>query len=537
MPATVLDEYLVKLGANVDQGSFDKFFNTLHLGSVGTSNFAMDAIKQFGKMEVAFIGMTATIGSGIIAMADKTAMADQSYRLLGMRMLMGTNSARAMSMALEDLGASLDEVAFDPELNRRFQALEAQYEHLGKTLGGGFEKNMVSIRDLRMEFKMFERELEFMTMGTVSQLFEKLGFGSGDLLQKLDSLNQWVISNLPHWADEIANDLLPAWQAFTVTMQDTKVTAKQFAGEFTYLVGVLTGDTSIKDSTFDVNNLAHALRDLLDVGLKLSVMAQFFTRGVGHFATATAANLTSNLQAMMGHDNTAATNEANKEADAFVHMLHGLFEDKYRTGSDFTAMNAINAADDARARGVSPSGSSQTGRVPSATTLRSLAQKVAADTGIDASLIYGQWAHETGNFTNRGATSLDNLAGIRIPGTTTYRKFDSLESFASYYEGQLQSSRYRDTGALTAITPEQFSHALKVGGWYEGPESAYSAGVKRYSEAYGRGAGDVNIQTLTINVPHTAQTPHEIKKVVTDSIEQAMRFARRSEIATTYGPY
>lgn len=113
------------------------------------------------------------------------------------------------------------------------------------------------------------------------------------------------------------------------------------------------------------------------------------------------------------------------------------------------------------------------------TQAQQLAQQVSQQTGVPADIIYAQWEHETGGFTNHGATQLNNLAGINVPGGKgqDYRKFDSLSDFASYYS-QLIQNKY--PGARGSSTAEQFAAALKAGGYYSDTESNYAAGMNRY---------------------------------------------------------
>jgi hypothetical protein len=105
MSDNILESYLVRLGSQVDTNSFNKFNSTLKDSGKIFDNFSLGTIASFGKMETAVVGMFAAVGSGIIGLADKTAMADQQYRLFGLRMLMGKDAARAMSMATDELGA------------------------------------------------------------------------------------------------------------------------------------------------------------------------------------------------------------------------------------------------------------------------------------------------------------------------------------------------------------------------------------------------------------------------------------------------
>jgi Mannosyl-glycoprotein endo-beta-N-acetylglucosaminidase len=116
---------------------------------------------------------------------------------------------------------------------------------------------------------------------------------------------------------------------------------------------------------------------------------------------------------------------------------------------------------------------------------KQLSQKVSEQTGIPADLIFSQWAHETGDFTNRGSTQLNNLAGINVPGGKgqDYRKFDSLEEFGNYYTYLMRKSGPYSS-ARNAKTPEQFAAALKAGGYYGDSESNYAAGLRSKESKY-----------------------------------------------------
>ena len=79
---------------------------------------------------------------------------------------------------------------------------------MSEGLGVDYEKSMHQIRDIRFEFTRLEVELQYTLMGTVNELFKALGFGTGDLAQKLHKFNDWIIANMPKWFI-IANDLVP----------------------------------------------------------------------------------------------------------------------------------------------------------------------------------------------------------------------------------------------------------------------------------------------------------------------------------------
>jgi mannosyl-glycoprotein endo-beta-N-acetylglucosaminidase len=114
---------------------------------------------------------------------------------------------------------------------------------------------------------------------------------------------------------------------------------------------------------------------------------------------------------------------------------------------------------------------------------RRLADRVSKQTGIPADIIWSQWAHETGGFTNRGALDLNNLAGINVPGGKgkDYRKFGTLDNFADYYASLLQR-KYPD--ALNARSVEDFAGALKAGGYYGDTQQNYAQGMRRWDRQF-----------------------------------------------------
>jgi hypothetical protein len=133
-----------------------------------------------------------------------------------------------------------------------------------------------------------------------------------------------------------------------------------------------------------------------------------------------------------------------------------------------------------------------TGGPPGATTVngeskeslaaraRVIAEQVSKQTGVSADLIYAAFAHETGNFTNRGSRELNNLAGINVPGGhgQDYQKFDSLQAFGNRYAQLLNSPRY--AGVKNAKNADEYAAALKAGGYYSDSESNYSKGMKNF---------------------------------------------------------
>jgi hypothetical protein len=116
------------------------------------------------------------------------------------------------------------------------------------------------------------------------------------------------------------------------------------------------------------------------------------------------------------------------------------------------------------------------------------AQRVSKMTGIPADILWAQWAHETGNFSNRGAKELNNLAGVNVPGGhgQDYRKFKSMDEFGDYYAHLMRPSGYYPN-ASKAKNTDDFAAALKAGGYYSDTQAHYAAGLRKYDNQYLQG--------------------------------------------------
>jgi hypothetical protein len=148
------------------------------------------------------------------------------------------------------------------------------------------------------------------------------------------------------------------------------------------------------------------------------------------------------------------------------------------------------------------------------------AERVSKITGIPADIIFAQWEHETGNFTNRGARDLNNLAGVNVPGGKgqDYRKFNSLDEFGDYYAYLMRpTGNFPD--ASKAKTAADFAAALKHGKggveYYSGPQDAYTKDMQQYLNGIRGASGAV---AAAGSSPSAASTTDKSVKVQTGDI-------------------
>jgi hypothetical protein len=512
-----LRSYLVGLGFNVDKTGLQQFKSAFNEAAktveIGTLGIAGDVLKWQGIVTGAFLG----IGTAVVVAADKVAMSDQNFRLMGERMFMDTKHARGLSMALDALGVSLEDVAFDPELNARFKTLQADQRNMAPGLGDDYENTMKQIRDIRFEFTRFQQELQFGVMEVVSDVFKGLGFGSGDFVKKLQEINAYIQANLPKWSAEFATYLVPILKDTWVIMKGLVEIVGDLANDFTNFIAILSGDDSLESASFSFEKFAGAVDKVAKFIAFLVIQLEKLERHTalleilgGAAAGATVGSIIPGVGTAIG---------------GVVGALGG------------TGVAMMSAYGKQHAQGDAGAGNTATAQADDA---RGIAASVSAQTGIPADLVYGQMAHETGNFTNRGSKDLHNYSGIRLPGSTEYRKFDSDQEYANYFSKLLTSKRYTDKGILNAKDADSYAASLKAGGYMEDTASNYARGLKNYQQAYSSpaGGGGTTINVGDIHVPQGNNVDAAtVGRVVGEHIKTAMGKQNQRSLAelTTVG--
>ena len=252
----ILQEYLVRLGFE-DVKGFDKVKATLSAaeGVVGLSVFGM--AKKMVEAQVAIGGALFGVSAAIVGMIDKVAMADQGYRLLGLRMMMTTESARQMDMVTKALGVSLEEMIWDPESRERAGKMVEIMRRMKEALGPDFEKHMKGWRDMRAEIATIGLELKFLGMDFVSRLFGKLD--TGGIMAWLQTQVKWLEQHIPELADKFSTYVIPILKETWEMAKEGAHVSGELATVFTNFIGLLSGDESLEGTTFSMEKLAKAV--------------------------------------------------------------------------------------------------------------------------------------------------------------------------------------------------------------------------------------------------------------------------------------
>jgi hypothetical protein len=257
MSTNYIDEYLVKLGASVDQSGMHRFHQALREAATVADSSAASIAGAFFKAQTEIVSGFAAIGSAALGLVDKISMADQSYRLFALHMYMSKEAARSLKVAMDALGEPLENLTWDKELRERTHQLIVDQRAMAPN--GDFDAQMRKVRDIRFEFTRMEVEGQYLAMHVVTDFMKALGFGPDELLRKLQHFNDWVTHSLPQISERIVTLFLPVWKDVKDVFGATAEAASAMGVEFTNLVGLLTGDHAIQGTTFNLEKFAGAV--------------------------------------------------------------------------------------------------------------------------------------------------------------------------------------------------------------------------------------------------------------------------------------
>jgi hypothetical protein len=258
--SNIIEEYLVSLGFSTDEPSFNKLKNVMSEAEKSVVDHSFGMARHVVEAQAAITGAFFSVSAAIVGVVDKVAMADQNYRLMGLRMMTTTETARKMDMITKALGVSLEEIVWDPsgELQKRARDMGDEIDRLNTMLGGDFKKNMRGVRDLRAEFSMLGIDLEYLGMKFSSDLFKGLT-GQADPLVWMKEKVAWFEEHIPEFSAKLVQYAVPALQETWKIAQDLGEVLKAGGVAFVNIVGLLSGDTSIQGASLDFDKMATAI--------------------------------------------------------------------------------------------------------------------------------------------------------------------------------------------------------------------------------------------------------------------------------------
>lgn len=277
---------MVDLGFDVNQPQLRKFEGALKQASDSVTSRTTGVVKDILKWQTAITGAFVGISAGVLGVVENVANADQKYRLLGMRMGMTTSEARKFQKALDALGATMDEVAADPELHARFLQLIDHQKQLEKSLGSQFGNDMRKIRDLQFEFTKMKVSFDYFVMSFVMNLAEKLKPQIEAIQHKLQQWGDYIVQHIPEWSDMFATRMIPVLKRTWEMLQEMGKEAQALGVIFVNAIGKLSGDKSLEGTELSFDKISKAIEHVVDWIGKMIVNLMKAEEMLLHFAAA-----------------------------------------------------------------------------------------------------------------------------------------------------------------------------------------------------------------------------------------------------------
>ncbi len=516
----VLEQYLVRLQWDANASGFSKFQGTLKEAGRSIDSMVVKSGANLLGWGAAAGGMFLGLGAGLAKLVDGVAMADQSYRLFALRMFTTQAVGRELSITMKALGASLDEITWDPELHARAMQLFKDQEQIVAGMGAGFEENMKRIRDLRFEFQRFGVIAKYGVFQFVSDLFDKLASQFGFMTQGFDKFNDRLITKLPELADKAASTI-----AWFVKVGESGATylydkIKEYIVDLLRLIGVWADDPALAKATGKWGDFGDAIKD---VGFILKDFMGDMKDSLNV--------LMLTMESMAERAAHPLTGGKSKELLDKAETLQAMLSFKwdYKKGQVSRMELAPHSQSDAdlqKLRSVWRGGASALEGGSVKKDALNAAVQVSRLTGLPANLIWDQWAFETADFTKMKGRN--NFGNIMHGGA--FVNYSNLGDFVNEY-AKVAS---REPGIGGAKTFMGWASSMRSGNYWTDPTTVqqYAGGMKRYDPEFQSLAAQVHIDTVNITVP-PSQTPQQAVKTV----REAMKFNVQKNLAQMGGPY
>lgn len=197
--SNILEEYLVRIGAEVDKDAFAGAAQAISklsgmLGKLGT-------ILKYGAI---FAGL-AKVTEAVIDNIKAVASADLEYQKLAQSMWVTKDTAKTLSVILKTMGASQEDVAWVPELREQFFRLRQEMAELSTPADA--DGQLAWIREIGYDVQSLQLKLKMFKEWVVYYLIKELQPYIKDFQEFIRWLNDKFGKNLPALARKVASVL------------------------------------------------------------------------------------------------------------------------------------------------------------------------------------------------------------------------------------------------------------------------------------------------------------------------------------------
>ncbi len=266
--SNILEEYLVRIGAEVDKDAFAGAAQAISklsgmLGKLGT-------ILKYGGI---FVGL-AKVTEAVIDNIKAVASADLEYQKLAQSMWVTKDTAKTLSVVLKTMGASQEDVAWVPELREQFFRLRQEMAELSTPADA--DNQLAWIREIGYDVQSLQLKLKMFKEWVVYYLIKELQPYIKEFQDFIRWLNDKFGKNLPIIARKVASVLA---SVVRVTMSLVKALKWVFEGIYNF-IDALPGKTKALVAVFAVVGAAIMAGPfglmMMAIGTALIMLEDFF---------------------------------------------------------------------------------------------------------------------------------------------------------------------------------------------------------------------------------------------------------------------
>lgn len=266
--SNILEEYLVRIGAEVDKDAFAgaaKAINNLSgmLGKLGS-------ILKYGAI---FAGL-AKVTEAVIDNIKAVASADLEYQKLAQSMWVTKDTAKTLSVVLKTMGASQEDVAWVPELREQFFRLRQEMAELSTPADA--DGQLAWIREIGYDVQSLQLKLKMFKEWVVYYLIKELQPYIKEFQKFIRWLNDKFGKSLPALARKVASVLA---SVVRVAMSLVKALKWVFEGIYNF-IGALPSKTKALVAVFAVVGAAIMAGPfglmMMAIGTALIMLEDFF---------------------------------------------------------------------------------------------------------------------------------------------------------------------------------------------------------------------------------------------------------------------
>lgn len=222
--SNILEEYLVRIGAEVDKDAFAGAAQAISnlsgmLGKLG-------AILKYGGIVVGLAKVTESVIDNIKAVAS----ADLEYQKLAQSMWVTKDTAKTLSVVLKTMGASQEDVAWVPELREQFFRLRQEMAELSTPADA--DNQLAWIREIGYDVQSLQLKLKMFKEWVVYYLIKELQPYIKEFQEFIRWLNDKFGKNLPALARKVASVLA---SVVRVAMSLVKALKWLFEGTYNFI--------------------------------------------------------------------------------------------------------------------------------------------------------------------------------------------------------------------------------------------------------------------------------------------------------------